>query len=215
MDFSAKTGTDTLVVTKIELAPNLEPAEYDVIFDEQYWVVNRCGTSTFETDLTFTVSEDLTSSDESNPAQIALYTRSSTADTNWVYLTSASSINAANDEATFSGITEFSQFILGRWLQTLDAPQNVTIEIIGSDVQISWDEVSGANSYKIYASDDPYGTFTDVSSQGTFSSESWSTNITDSKKFYYVQASSETRRSSVTRLGLSNKKGEKVIIKKR
>ncbi|HFE64883.1 MAG TPA: hypothetical protein ENK14_10795, partial [Caldithrix sp.] len=155
MDFTAKTGTDTIVVNKLELAPNINPTEPDTVFDSQYWVVNRFGSGTFDADLTFAISEDLTAADESNPENIALFTRSSTSDTNWVFLTSASSVNAANNEATFDGITEFSQFIIGRWLQYLDVPQNVTIDIVGTDVQLTWDEVNGANSYKIYASDDP------------------------------------------------------------
>jgi hypothetical protein len=92
----------------------------------------------------------------------------------------------------------------------LDSPKNVIIEIIGTNVQISWDEVDGANSYKIYASDDPYGTFRNVTSEGSFGRElippslsnksnyryTWTSNITGmEKKFYYVVASSEEVRS--------------------
>jgi len=194
MDFTAKTGTDTIVVNKLELAPNINPTEPDTVFDSQYWVVNRFGSGTFDADLTFAISEDLTAADESNPENIALFTRSSTSDTNWVFLTSASSVNAANNEATFDGITEFSQFIITRWQQTLDIPQNVTIEIVGTDVQLTWDDVNGANSYKIYTSDDPY-----AEDWGTaiasVSGTSWSSDITGiGKKFYRVVASTDVAR---------------------
>ena len=92
---------------------------------------------------------------------------------------------------------------------TIDIPQNVIIEVIESDIQISWDEVTGANSYIIFASDNPYGTFEDVSEYGSFNVTSWSTPITVFKKFYYVVASSEMRDF----LPISSKR-PKVISKK-
>ena len=68
-----------------------------------------------------------------------------------------------------------------------DPPQNVTIEIIGTEVHISWDAVTGANYYIVYSSDDPYTGFTEDTS-GTFIGESWSTSIINEKRFYYVKA---------------------------
>ncbi|NOR43993.1 MAG: DUF1565 domain-containing protein [Candidatus Delongbacteria bacterium] len=41
----------------------------------------------------------------------------------------------------------------------LNSPQNILIEIIGTDVNISWDEVINANSYIVYNSLDPYSNF--------------------------------------------------------
>ena len=79
---------------------------------------------------------------------------------------------------------------------TPDPPQNVTVEIIGTDVNLSWDAVTGANSYKVYSSDDPYTGFVEDTS-GSFIGETWSTSIMDEKKFYYVIASTETIRSKV------------------
>ena len=71
------------------------------------------------------------------------------------------------------------------------APQNVTVEISGTEVHLSWDVVAGANSYKVYSSDEPYTGFA-VDTTGTFDGESWSAPISDVKKFYYVKASTET-----------------------
>ena len=76
---------------------------------------------------------------------------------------------------------------------TPDPPQNVTIEIIGTDIHLSWDAVTGANSYKVYSSEDPYTGFIEDTS-GTFAGESWSTSIINEKKFYYVIASTSTIR---------------------
>ncbi|HHE38908.1 MAG TPA: choice-of-anchor D domain-containing protein, partial [Candidatus Cloacimonetes bacterium] len=106
-----------ITVTRINATANINPTEPDEVFDAQYWVVNRYGNGTFDTDLTFTISEDLTSEDEGNPSQIKLYTRSSNADSNWIQLMTASSVNAANNEVTFDGITEFSQFIIGKVIE--------------------------------------------------------------------------------------------------
>ena len=66
-----------------------------------------------------------------------------------------------------------------------DPPQNVTITIIGTNVQISWDAVPEATSYKIYSDSDPYGTFPTEEWTGT--ETSWSDAV-DTKKFYYVTA---------------------------
>ena len=46
----------------------------------------------------------------------------------------------------------------------ITSPENVTIEIIGSSVYLSWDAVAGANSYKVYSSDDPYSGFVEETS---------------------------------------------------
>ncbi len=189
-----------ITVTRIDTTANIDPTEPDEVFDAQYWVVNRFGTGSFDADITFTISEDLTVDDESDPSQIALFTRASNADTSWIHLTEASSVNAANDEATFNGITEFSQFIVSRWIQSLDPPQNVTITVADS-IFINWDAVDGANSYIIYASDDPYAADWGaeiVSVSGT----SWNGAITEDKKFYRVVASTE----SVTRDSIIEKK---------
>ena len=66
-------------------------------------------------------------------------------------------------------------------------PINVTISIGTSDLTISWDAVSGATSYKVYSSDDPYTGFLEDTS-GTFAGENWTTFLINVKKFYYVTA---------------------------
>lgn len=102
---------------------------------------------------------------------------------------------------------------------SLDTPQNVRMEIEGSTLTLRWDTVTGANSYKIYASDSPDGEFSDVSSlgrsniisggkpdtiQGIQSSQntsrnseertyqSWSCDIAImQRKFYFIKASTD------------------------
>lgn len=72
-------------------------------------------------------------------------------------------------------------------LAGITPPENVLIEITNSDVQLSWDEVAGVISYKVYSSDDPYTGFVEDLS-GSFTGESWITFIINEKKYYYVTA---------------------------
>jgi len=62
-------------------------------------------------------------------------------------------------------------------------PLNITTEVVGTDLIISWDAVAGATSYKIYSSTDPYGAFAEEAITGT---NSWTTEYIEPKKFYYV-----------------------------
>jgi len=72
-------------------------------------------------------------------------------------------------------------------------PQNVNVNFVSGSIIISWDEIPGAESYKIYASDDPQGTFTDISYLGIFEGATWSRlpDQSESKMFYRVVAVDE------------------------
>ncbi|MBN2857128.1 MAG: hypothetical protein JXN63_01875 [Candidatus Delongbacteria bacterium] len=69
----------------------------------------------------------------------------------------------------------------------LTTPANVATSVSGTTLTLSWDAVPFASSYKIYSSDDPYGTFL-VDNNGAFAGNSWSTSIANAKKFYRVTA---------------------------
>jgi len=73
------------------------------------------------------------------------------------------------------------------WPLVPDIPQNVIISISLTEVNINWDPVEGATSYKVYSSDDPYSGFVEDGS-GIFIGESWNTPLLNGKKFYYVKA---------------------------
>lgn len=69
------------------------------------------------------------------------------------------------------------------------SPQNLmTVSVTSSQAELSWDAVSGATSYRIYRSVDPYGTFIEV---GTSATNGFTdTNVSAGNKyFYYVTAS--------------------------
>jgi len=120
MDFTEKTGTDTVVVSKLDLGPNTYPSiALADTFNSQYWIVNKFGDGTLNTDISFTVSEEITSSDELTPYDLKLFERESNADSIWLLLATAEYANAAAHSATFAGITNFSQFVMGRKIELL------------------------------------------------------------------------------------------------
>jgi hypothetical protein len=114
ISFVEKSGIDTIVATKIDTTPNINPTGFSETFSKSYWAIHHYGSGTFSADLTFTVGEDLRQADERNPSRILLDTRGSMADTSWGFLASADSVNANPDQVRFAGITGFSQFITGR-----------------------------------------------------------------------------------------------------
>ncbi|MFB3844138.1 MAG: C25 family cysteine peptidase [Candidatus Cloacimonadaceae bacterium] len=67
----------------------------------------------------------------------------------------------------------------------LDAPV-VTIETISGGVRLSWTPVSGANSYLIYAANDPYSTFDEI---GVVTGTQFTDTAAVTHRFYNVVAS--------------------------
>jgi len=114
MNFTAKSGTDTIVVTKIDTTANVNPANTIAVFDDQYWVIDHFGPGTFTTDLQFTTTEDLTTEDQNAPRRIVLYTRESNSDSAWSLLAKASSVDAGANKVVFSNIDTSGQFIITR-----------------------------------------------------------------------------------------------------
>lgn len=83
------------------------------------------------------------------------------------------------------GCYEYYEIII-----TPDSPTNVFITVNADTLMIDWDIMPDANSYLIYSSNEPYGTFDYLD---TASTNSWNSAIgTDTKKFYNVVASSES-----------------------
>ncbi|MDA3814498.1 MAG: hypothetical protein PF570_09645 [Candidatus Cloacimonetes bacterium] len=74
----------------------------------------------------------------------------------------------------------------------IDGPENIAISYSPNTIIITWDPVTGASGYLIYSSDDPYGIFT-VDTNGFFSGEEWTVNLTVAKRFYKVTAINPTK----------------------
>lgn len=113
-NFTAKSGSDDLTVTKINNAPNALPVGKDAVFDDQYWVINKYGSGTFNAQLVFTVNEDLTNEDAENPGSVKLFKRDSGSVGDWYFEANASSVNALNNSAVFNNISSCSQYVILR-----------------------------------------------------------------------------------------------------
>jgi hypothetical protein len=92
---------------------------------------------------------------------------------------------------TFAGspfATEGS-FLIG----VLYPPQNLVILIAEDQLQLTWDSVLHAQSYRVLASAEAFGEFTDVTAEGVFeASETWVTTESEAASmFYQVVASTE------------------------
>jgi|GEM_PF-1223443 len=188
MNFISKTGIDTLVVSRIDHIPNINPTGTIKNLNSQYWVVRKYGSGTLNAGLTFEVSEDITSNDQSHPDSLKLYSRSSNSSSAWAFSKYASSADASNDQVTFGSITGFSQFIIAN--NNLSSPENLTI-VYSANPQLTWSTVPGASSYKVYSSADPYAAFPtgwDLETSGVLTT-SWTDPVTSgTKKFYIVVA---------------------------
>ena len=93
-------------------------------------------------------------------------------------------VSGATGNNRFDNIQILGHPITGELL----APENVLISISDSDVIISWDAVTGASTYIIEASSDPYGVFSNVTAQGILDGTTWTGTISDDMKFYRVIA---------------------------
>jgi hypothetical protein len=93
-----------------------------------------------------------------------------------------------------SGVNDGYPYLFWQSFQTeLNAPANVLLTIVGSDVKITWDPVSGATGYAVYSSADPYGTFA-IDESGSFNNEEWTAPVPAGKMFYYVTAANSSKK---------------------
>jgi len=112
-------------------------------------------------------------------------------------LTTDSNGYAAHSVAPVAGTLEYyitkhnyyQKFTSFEVVPPLNTPVNVITSVSSGTLTLNWDAVTGANSYRIYSSNDPYGTFAYLT---TVTANTWNTTVTaDTKKFYYIIADSE------------------------
>ncbi|MBW6515599.1 MAG: S8 family serine peptidase [Candidatus Cloacimonetes bacterium] len=82
--------------------------------------------------------------------------------------------------------------LTGSGTPELPAPTNVNVSIIDDHAILSWDLVEGANSYKIYATDDPYLPEDEWTLVTTVGNNEFSEAVSGERRFYIVIASTET-----------------------
>ncbi|MDA3837738.1 MAG: hypothetical protein PF574_02005 [Candidatus Delongbacteria bacterium] len=74
----------------------------------------------------------------------------------------------------------------------LVTPENVTTFTSYGHLTLIWGAVSNADGYIIYSSNDPYGTY-EIDTTGTFSGSTWSTALSEQKKFYKITSFQEDK----------------------
>ena len=95
-----------------------------------------------------------------------------------------SNIMLTNNGFTISGgnrITIFGDNTSG----PLQTPNNLNVTITGSQVQLTWDSVSGANSYEIQSSTEPNGAY---SFEDNSVNNSWNGTIIGDRRFFKIKA---------------------------
>ena len=100
---------------------------------------------------------------------------------------SGGTVNPDANTITLSSIDSFSRWTAADWIVPPSAPQNILISLSANSVTITWNEVAGATSYKVYCCATPDGDFTEDLS-GVFNGTSWTTSVSGTKKFYIVKA---------------------------
>jgi hypothetical protein len=112
MDFVSKTGTDDMVVTKIDGFPGGEQPWSANSVLPTYWVIQSFGTGSFSSSITFDVGAgSISPADQADPTNIKLYWRGACSDGTWTELASATS--ATSSEVIFDGISTAGQFAIG------------------------------------------------------------------------------------------------------
>ncbi|MDD3051498.1 MAG: hypothetical protein PHR06_10175, partial [Candidatus Cloacimonetes bacterium] len=99
----------------------------------------------------------------------------------------AGSVTLTESTGNFSGEThEYDPYNRIEW-GTLEAPQNVTVEVIGNNIRLQWNSVTGATSYKVFSALTPDVEFTEDLS-GVLNGTEWTTTLSDNRRFYRIVA---------------------------
>lgn len=128
----------------------------DVLFDQQYWVVNpyEQEAGSLDGSFTFELSENLGVAQETDPNVVKLYQRGFNAENDWTLLGSASTVSAANNTATFDNVSNYGQYVIActsceialplAFMQFKAMPKEQSIElywILMSDAELAGFEV--------------------------------------------------------------------------
>ncbi|MEW6060871.1 MAG: LamG-like jellyroll fold domain-containing protein, partial [Bacteroidota bacterium] len=139
-----------LTATAISIAPNIFPAAYGSIVGNKYFVVNVFGSpGTFSTNLTFKLGAGgFDAAANTIPEKLRLYKRSSTSSDAWEEFGGAVSANSTTGEATWSGITSFSQFAVVYDESVLPIElTSFTVEAKQLNAELKWKTATELNNY--------------------------------------------------------------------
>ncbi len=144
VNFTTQDGSE-IVVSKINLAPNVLPTGVAKVYDQQYWAISRYGSAEFLGDVTFTIPEGLTAAQAANPTQLELYGRGVTTDEAWTLVQTASSVNPMGNTVTFTGITAFDQYVVAA--KSVPSDISVSVSDICSTESVTFSFEGSADTY--------------------------------------------------------------------
>ncbi len=91
---------------------------------------------------------------------------------------------ASGAEAVWIDCISFPPFESG----TIDSPENLTLIISGNNIELNWNTVDEADSYNVYRSTEPAGTFDFIQSTGENSYIDSNALLSGTNYFYRVTA---------------------------
>ncbi len=165
-------GSAILTATRIDAGPpNLWPAASEILLP--WWSLDRFGTGSFSATVTVTLGGGLTAADEADPTQVGLFRRDSNVDTAWILVTTATSVSAASQTASFDNVTIFGQLVVGHTIMRQLASSLPAGRVEGAGAPAAWGDYdndgyldlalsqSGTGDTRIYRNNGN-GTFTDM-----------------------------------------------------
>jgi predicted outer membrane repeat protein len=117
-------NTDSITITRINIAPNLLPESNYQVVDTGYWVVSNFEKGAINTNIAFSVSNPLTPSDSYFPSRLKLFSRSENSDKQWNIIASADSVSLTNNTVYFSNLNRLNQFLIARADNKTSSPGN-------------------------------------------------------------------------------------------
>ncbi|HAQ62413.1 TPA: hypothetical protein DCR49_10530, partial [Candidatus Delongbacteria bacterium] len=150
MDFTEKTGTDTIVVKMLNNAvgqPNITPGDEYETLNENFWVVNKYGSGTFKGTLDVNVNYDITYEDKNRPERIRLFGRPSCSEGEWTLYTAAVDVDDESDKIYFNEISNFGQLIAARKLADVSNFSATALEFDGIDDTVNLGNIPEFNNF--------------------------------------------------------------------
>ncbi|MCX6266247.1 MAG: hypothetical protein NTW16_02670, partial [Bacteroidetes bacterium] len=109
MDIKTIASTDTVVVSRLDTMPNLNPPGANYV-QPQYWITDIYGGGNLTADLTFHVLQDITIDDEVWLDLNRMYSRGKNSDSLWTFVKNSSSASTLDNTVTFNNISNSGQF---------------------------------------------------------------------------------------------------------
>jgi alpha-tubulin suppressor-like RCC1 family protein len=172
MDFHHQNG-ETVVATMVTTNANVVPTANVDILSAQYWIISRTGNTTFNADMTFTMTDE-NAFTESTASVAKLFWRENGDTGAWEAIAYGSSIDDTTETITFNGIQTTGQFMV--------AFDNYA-STIGSGYALDFD---GADDFAINEADNI--TLTDAS----FSIEFWAKRASTGTKHSIIGQSDDS-----------------------